>query len=51
MYSLKFYDETLIQFDMDNKITFEVSNVHVISKNTAIFPELYIQDIIYQKID
>ncbi len=50
MYSLKLYDETLIQFDMDNKITFKVSNVHVISKNTAIFPELLQKEVTEEKI-
>ncbi len=39
MYSLKLYDETLIQFDMDNKITLKIFNIKVVSNHTHLFPE------------
>ena len=40
MYSLKLYDETLIQFDIENKLTLKISNINVISDNQKLFPEI-----------
>ena len=39
MYSLKLYDETLIKFDMDNKITLKVSNIEIVSNDKKMYPE------------
>ena len=40
MYTLKIYDQPLVKFNMENKPTLKISNIEVVSKDIAVFPEV-----------
>lgn len=40
MYYLKLFDETLITFEMERKLSLKIFNINVVSENKKLFPEI-----------
>ena len=40
MYYLKLFDETLITFEMERKLSLKIFNINVVSENKRLFPEI-----------